>query len=387
MPRAISEHLDEARKRELLSSLAEEARRYRFEVAPNPCVGAAIYSGDREVARGFHEYWGGPHAEIAVMERADRAGVPRGSWDTLLVTLEPCTSTGKTPPCLDSVLAAGFRRVVVGAVDPDLRHHGKGLELLRRAGVEVELLHGVTPLDRVAPHFLSWTSHERLRRPRPWTIAKWAQTRSGMLIPPADYPGGRWISSARSREEVALLRSCVDAIVTGVGTVLADDPRLSVRIQGFSGNPPMRVVLDSYLRTPVDARLLKDLGGRSPDEAAGPVHLLCQAGANGMRHRALAARGAQISGLHSNHHDHVELRDVQSWLWSHGVRRAMIEAGPTLLARYFELGFIDQIRVYTGEVRGGRGESLANWLGAARLGQRLDRECGPDSVLEAFTGE
>ena len=117
------------------------------------------------------------------------------------------------------------------------------------------------------------------------------------------------------------------------------------------------------------------------------MHILCQAGSSGVRHRALTAAGAIISGLHNNADDHVALRDVQAWLWNQGVHRAMVEAGPTLLARYFEQGFIDQIRVYTGDVRGGRGESLANWLGATRLGQRLDRECGTDSVLEAFTGE
>ena len=367
--------------RGLLSELAEVARRTRFEVAPNPCVGAAVLSGSQVVARGFHEGWGGPHAETNALSAAEASGVPPSGWDTLVVTLEPCSTQGKTPPCTDAIQASGIRRVVVGALDPDPRHRGAGLRHLQDAGIEVEYVPNAAPLEQVAPHFLRWVDLDRVRRPRPWTIAKWAQTRSGHLTPPADVGEGRWISGPESLREVHVLRGRVDAIVTGVTTVLKDDPRFTVRPPGDPTHPPMRVVLDSYLRTPTDGRLFEPPG---PGEGAGEIHILCQAGANAARHVALEAAGAHVTGLHSSEEDHVALRDVQEWLWQKGVRRALLEAGPQLLSRYLEAGFVDQCRVYTGNVLGGQGESLAPWLSRLQLKERLDREVAGDSVFEVF---
>jgi diaminohydroxyphosphoribosylaminopyrimidine deaminase/5-amino-6-(5-phosphoribosylamino)uracil reductase len=377
--------LDETFLRGLLAELGREAREWRFEVAPNPCVGAAVLAGDRVVGRGHHRAWGGPHAEIEALAAAHASDVPPAEWETLLITLEPCSSRGKTPACSDAILAAardsGLRRVIVGCLDPDPRHRGAGLTRLRDAGLEVLLVERGAQLESVSPHFLAWTRLERQRRPRPWIIAKWAQTRSGHLSPPADVGGGRWISGEASLAEVHVLRGRVDAILTGVSTVLADDPRFSVRSPGDPSRPPMRVVLDSYLRTPSDGRLLAP---PQPAEAVGPVHVLCQAGAHAARHRALEAAGAQIAGLHASEDDHVRLRDVVEWLWSAGARRVLLEAGPALLSRTLESGFVDQVRIYTGNVSGGRGETLAPWLSHAKLAERMEREIGEDSVLEAF---
>ena len=192
--------LDESRLRSLLDELAREANTHRFRVAPNPCVGAALLAGRKVVAKGFHERWGGPHAEIQAMAAARAAGE---KFDTLVCTLEPCSTHGKTPPCTGALLEAGVRRVVVGALDPNPGHRGKGLELLSQMGVEVELISGGSPLEVVAPHFLRWAAVERQRRPRPWVLAKWAQTRTGQLSPPKDVGDGRWISGSESRAEVA----------------------------------------------------------------------------------------------------------------------------------------------------------------------------------------
>lgn len=381
MTQASAHSLDETHLRELLTELGESARRCRFEVAPNPCVGAAVLAHGQVVARGYHEHWGGPHAETNAFAAAARTDVPASAWDTLVVTLEPCSSRGKTPPCVDAIVSSGIKRVVVGALDPDPRHRGAGLRLLQEAGVEVEFVANAAPLERVAPHFLRWVSFDRVRRPRPWTIAKWAQTRSGQLSPPPNVGEGRWISGPDALREVHVLRGRVDAIVTGVTTVLADDPRFSVRPPGDPSKPPLRVILDSYLRTPADGRLFAPTG---PGEGAGPIHVLTQAGANAARHVALTEAGAEVTGLHASEEDHVALRDVQEWLWSRGVRRVLVEAGPQLLSRYLWAGFVDQLRVYTGDVLGGRGESMATWLATAKLEERLDREVGGDSVFEAF---
>lgn len=382
MSRGLAESLDEAQISELLSELGRQAAEHRFQVAPNPCVGAAVLAGGREVARGFHTAWGGPHAEVAALEAAQRSSIPRDQWDWIVVTLEPCSSHGKTPPCVDAIQRMGLRGVVIGALDPDIRHHGAGVEALRAAGLEVVVLEGDWQLANTSPHFLSWTGHERLRRPRPWTIAKWAQTRTGQLSPPEHIGEGRWISGSESRAEVQRLRGRVGAIVTGIGTVLSDNPRLSVRPPGDPQNPPLRLVLDSYLRTPPESRLFAE---PAPGEAAGQVHIMTLAGVDPVRARALREAGAQIEGLHSAQDtDRISLRDVQAWLWDRGVERVMLECGPTLLMKYLERDFVDQLRIYTGPVNGGEGVSMGPWLAGSKLQDRLDRECGDDQVLEAF---
>ncbi len=381
MTRALHALPDETTLRALLTELGQQAREYRFEVAPNPCVGAAVLAGATEVARGFHEAWGGSHAEVHALAAAARTDVPREEWDTLLITLEPCSSHGKTPPCTDLILASGIRRVIVGELDPDPRHRGAGLELLREKGVEVQLLNVATPLSEVAPHFLSWVDPDRRRRPRPWVIAKWAQTRTGQLVPPADHGDGRWISEPESLREVHRLRGRVDAIVTGIGTVLADDPRFTVRPPGDASRPPLRVVLDSVLRTPPDARLFAPPG---PGEGGGDVVILHQAGQGAARAPALEAAGARLVSVRCNEKDHVELRSALALLWDEGARRILVEAGPALLGRFLETRFVDQLRVYTGNVSGGRGDSMAEWLGRLDLRGRLYREVAADGVLEAF---
>lgn len=362
-----------------MAELGQAARAHRFDVAPNPCVGAAVLSRSRVVGRGFHRAFGEEHAELLALAAAEASGVPAEEWDTLVVTLEPCCSRGKTPPCTDAVLRSGIGRVVVGELDPDPRHRGQGLERLREAGVAVERVEGAAPLSAVAPHFLRWTSFERLRRPRPWTVAKWAQTLSGQLTPPEDVGDGRWISGPESRAEVQVLRAHVDAVVTGVGTVLGDDPRLAPRGVRAVGRPALRVVLDSYLRTPPAARLLA-----SEADGAGEVVVLSLAGFDAGRARALRDAGARVVGLRGTDRHRIDLRVVQGWLWEQGVRRALVEAGPRLLSSYLESGFVDQLRVVTGSVRGGRGESLGSWLARAKLLERRERECGSDAVLEGF---
>ena len=381
MIRSIAESLDEVRLTRLLEELGAAARAFRFEVAPNPCVGCALLAGGEVVARGYHEVYGERHAEIQALDTALQSTSTHGAPDTLVVTLEPCSSHGKTPPCVDRIIASGIRHVVVGALDPDRRHRGEGLRILREAGLDVVLLDGASPLAKIAPHFLAWTDPDRMRRARPWTIAKWAQTRTGQLAPPLEVGGGRWISAPEALREVQTLRGRVDAIVTGVGTVLSDNPRLTVREPGDWNRPPLRIVLDSRLRTPPDANLFRAPGEH---EGAGAVHILCVGGADATRHGALVAAGASVHELHVATDDGVSLRDAQAWMWERGLRRVMVEAGPRLLSHYLESGFVDQVRIYTGAVNGGRGPSMADWLTRLKLSERIDRERGTDAVIDAF---
>ncbi|MEZ6013565.1 MAG: bifunctional diaminohydroxyphosphoribosylaminopyrimidine deaminase/5-amino-6-(5-phosphoribosylamino)uracil reductase RibD [Planctomycetota bacterium] len=381
----LTRQLDPRLLEDLLAQLGREARAFRFEVAPNPCVGAAVLAQGQVVARGFHRHWGGPHAEIEALAAARASGVPASDWDTLVVTLEPCCTTGKTPPCTEAILASGIRTVVAGALDPDARHRGKGLELLQEHGVDVYLSEGSARLEVVAPHFLRWTSRDRLRRPRPWTVAKWAQTLSGHLSPPENVGDGRWISGPMALADVQVLRSRVDAVVTGVGTILADNPRLTLRPPApLVRGAPARVVLDSWLRTPPEARLFQAPGEH---EGAGAVHVLCLPGSDRVRRRALEAVGATVHELRGQDRHLLDLREVFTLLWELGFQRVLLETGPTFLHNALDHGFVDQVRVVTGSVRGGRGETMAPWLVSAKLLERLDREVGDDAVLEAFLQE
>ena len=155
---------------------------------------------------------------------------------------------------------------------------------------------------------------------------------------------------------------------------------------------PARVVLDSWLRTPPEARLFEALPGGESDgdepgamvELAGPVHVMALPGADPIRRRALEAAGAQVHSNRGMDRHTLDLRDLWTWLWDQGFRRVLLETGPTLLQNALERGFVDQVRIYTGDVRGGEGESLASWLTTARLGERVEREVGSDAVLEAF---
>ncbi len=365
----------------LLDELGRSAPAFRFEVAPNPCVGASVLSDGVEIGRGYHRVWGGPHAELEALEAARASGVPRERWDTLVVTLEPCSSEGKTPPCTEAILAAPIRRVVVGALDPDPRHRGRGLELLRARGLEVFFLRGAAPLERVAPHFLDWTRPDRLRRSAPWLIAKWAQTRTGQLSPPRGVGDGRWISGAAAREDVQGLRAHVDAILTGVGTVLADDPRLSVRGAVEPEHAPLRVVLDSTLRTPPGARLFQPCAA---GEWAGPVRVFTRGSFDPVRFRALVEAGATIHALHSGDDGRISLRETLALLWSEGVRRVLLEAGPILTGGAIESEFVDQLRVYTASMNGGEGPSLGRYLVPEKLLQVARSEVGEDARLDAF---
>jgi diaminohydroxyphosphoribosylaminopyrimidine deaminase/5-amino-6-(5-phosphoribosylamino)uracil reductase len=372
---------EEAHFRALLAALARASSAHRFEVAPNPCVGAAVLSDGVEIGRGFHRVYGGPHAEVLAIEAARESGVPRERWDTLLVTLEPCSSHGKTPPCTELLARDPFRRVVIGALDPDPRHRGRALALLRAQGSEVIHLRGAAPLERSAAHFLAWTDPDRLRRSVPWLIAKWAQTRTGQLSPPRSAPDARWVSGPAARAEVHALRARVDAILTGVGTVLADDPRLSVRTGAELARPPARVVLDSTLATPTAARLFAP---SAEGESAGPVRIITRAGFDPGRYRALVQAGASIHALHPGDDGHVSLREALAILWTEGHRRILLEAGPRLLTAAFEADFVDQVRVYTASLNGGEGPSLARLLAPERLLEVERSESGDDARLDAF---
>ena len=213
------------------------ARRGLGRTSPNPCVGAVLVRGGKVIGEGWHRRAGLPHAEVEALRDAARRG-ERGRGATLYVTLEPCCTHGRTPPCTQAILEAGLRRVVVGAVDPNPHHAGRGLTLLREAGLDV--VEGVCQAEAEAlnPGFNHWIVHRR-----PLVTLKAAMTLDGKIA--TTRGDSRWITGEASRRVVMRLRQEHDAILVGIGTVLADDPALTAR--GPAGQPlsqqPLPVVL------------------------------------------------------------------------------------------------------------------------------------------------
>jgi len=291
-------------------------------VEPNPAVGAVIVKGERIIGSGWHKKFGGPHAEINALEDCKRQGNnPKGA--TMYVTLEPCCHFGKRGPCTDALIAAKLKRVVVATIDPYRQVNGKGVRLLRKAGIKVDV-------------GLCWNEARLLNAPfikfaktgKPWITLKWAQSADGYL---ARTDKERWITGPKSRKDVHKLRRQVGAILVGINTVLKDDPFLTPR--PAKGKKPLRIVLDNHLRIPLGCRLLRTAGKF-------PVLIITR---NKMLQTKKAgqiiSRGAQLIGC-SN------MKILLSELGKRGIERLLVEGGPTVISSFLKAGLADEIVVY-----------------------------------------
>lgn len=225
-----------------------EARKGLGATSPNPAVGAVIVKGGRLLARGYHRRAGRPHAEIEALRRVPTRHQTEGA--TMYVTLEPCSTRGRTPPCTEAIIRSGIRRVVIGAIDPNPNHQGRGLQQLQEHGISVAA--GVLERASVALNagFNRWILSKR-----PWVIAKIAQSLDGRITRPADE--SRWLTGESARRRVHQLRSTVDAILVGAETIRRDDPLLTVRnIRG--ARQPWRVVMTRSANLPSGARVFTD---------------------------------------------------------------------------------------------------------------------------------
>lgn len=315
--------LDERMMRRAL----ELARKGEGRVEPNPMVGCVIVRNGRVIGEGYHRRFGGPHAEIEALRSCTRN--PRGA--TVYVTLEPCCHHGKTPPCTDALIEAGVARVVTPLRDPNPAMNGKGLRRLRAAGIEVTIgVLGKGAAEVLAP-FLTL-----LRKGRPYVIAKWAQSLDGQLVTP---PGqSKWISSAASRRSVHRLRARVDAVLVGVGTVLADDPLLTAR-----GVPlrrrAIRVVMDGKLRLPVSAKAL------ASSKTTPTLILTTFQALQSRKARILTRKGVELASCKARG-GRLVLRDCLSRLAERGVTNLLVEGGPTVLKAMLDTRLVDEAWVF-----------------------------------------
>ena len=344
------------------------------EVEPNPPVGAVALREGKIAGRGWHRAYGDPHAEIEALAAAG------GKADTIVASLEPCSTAGKTPPCTEALVRAGVRRVVFGATDPSPANGGRALAALEKAGIAVEA--GVLADEAGA---LLARFREALARDRPWTIAKWALTLDGKIATRSG--DSRWVTSEAAREAVWELRGRCEAVAVGSGTVLADDPLLTPRDRCRLASPPLRVIFDSQARTPPTARGLAD--------RTAPTLLATTARAPAERVAALEAAGAEVARFPPDAAGRVPIPEVLRLLHLRGVRRLLLESGGALAAAFLEARALDQVVAFVApKIVGGSGapgpvggEGVARMADAISLDRLRVAPVGPDLRLTGFVVE
>lgn len=349
------------------------ARRGAGKTSPNPAVGCVIVKDGVVVGEGWHRKAGTPHAEVHALRHAGE--LSRGA--DVYVTLEPCSHFGKTPPCADALVDAGVGRVFIGMVDPNPKVSGRGIERLRFAGIEV-----VTGIREVECRRLNEPFLKHVTTGLPFVILKSAMTMDGKTATATG--DSRWISNEKSRRYVHRLRSMVDAIMVGVGTVLADDPQLTARIPG--GQDPQRVVVDSSLRISPDARMFC--------QESSVATIIATVSDDRHRVEQLESLGAEVLRCRGNQ-GRVDLRDLLARLGARGVQSILLEGGSELAGEALRAGLIDKcVLFYAPKFLGGAdgfglfgGPSTKRMDECLRLKDVTVRRFGDDVMIEAYPEE
>lgn len=307
----------------------ELARQAEAQTSPNPMVGAVLVRDEHVVGEGFHTFAGLRHAERIALEAA--GATARGA--TLYINLEPCCHTGRTGPCTDAIVAAGVRRVVAAMTDPNPTVHGRGLERLRGAGIEVEVGLRQSEARRLNEGFARWITTKR-----PLVTLKVALTLDGRIAAPRRAASvSLWITSEESRAEVQRMRHAADVVLTGIGTVLADDPRLTDRTGQPRRRPLLRVVLDSRLRLPLNSKLVKS--------AAGDALVFTAAPADSPRARALRKAGVEVVRVR-HRKNRPELKSVVEELGRREILNLLLEGGARLNGAAVAAGIVDKVVLF-----------------------------------------
>jgi len=327
----------------MFSAFDEQMMRRAIELAmlgrhttqPNPCVGCVITQGERIVGEGWHRKWGEPHAEILALQAAGEAA--RGA--TVYVTLEPHSYQGRTPPCSAALIRAGVGRVVSGVLDANPKVSGDGVRQLQAAGIVAEV-----GLLADAVRELNLGFEKRMRTGLPRLIVKSAISLDGRIA--LANGESKWITGAAARADVQRVRSQVSAVLTGIDTVLADDPQLNVRDPAIDmyGRQPLRVVVDTKLRMPPTARMLA-LAGETLIFTAAPM-----AGEQRSAAEQLREAGAELVTMELAEDGRIDLHALLQELGRRMCNDVLVEAGPTLVGRVLQLGLADELIVYIAPV-------------------------------------
>lgn len=310
-----------------MAEALELAARGLGQTSPNPAVGAVVVREGEVVGRGYHVYADRKHAEIVALEQAGE----RARGATLYVTLEPCSHQGRTGPCMDAVIEAGITKVIAAMQDPNPAVAGKGFARLRSAGIEVQ----IDEASAKAARKLNEAYIQFMRTGSPLVMLKAAVTLDGKIAAPEDNRG--WITSDLARLHVQTLRHASDAILTGIGTVLADDCLLTDRSMKPRSRPLLRIVVDSQLRLPPDSKMVRS--------ANGDVAVVTTTAASPERRRILEERGIRVLTFDGDH-GRTDLHRVVDWLASEKYLSLMIEAGSKVNWAALESGVVDKIFFY-----------------------------------------
>ncbi|MFH2133844.1 MAG: bifunctional diaminohydroxyphosphoribosylaminopyrimidine deaminase/5-amino-6-(5-phosphoribosylamino)uracil reductase RibD [Pseudomonadota bacterium] len=316
--------------------------------SPNPRVGCVLVKSDEVIGEGWHVRAGEPHAEVHALRAAGNSA--RGA--TAYVTLEPCSHHGRTPPCAEALVDAGVARVVCAMQDPNPQVAGQGIARLRAAGIAVE-----SGLMEAAAQELNVGFVSRMSRGSPWVRSKIAASLDGRTA--LANGTSQWITGAAARQDVQQWRARSCAVLTGIGTVLADDPQLNVRIA--TERQPLRVVLDSTLRMSPSARMLQ----------SGKV-LICTASQDADKRDALEQQGAEVSLL-ADASGRVDLSAVMRELAQRGINEVMVEAGRVLNGALLQAGLVDELVLYLApQMLGDAARGMADLGELLRLEQRVE---------------
>ena len=355
------------------------ARRGYGTTSPNPLVGAVLVAGGKIIGRGWHRRAGLPHAEIEALRDAQKRGhSPRGA--TLYVTLEPCCTHGRTPPCTDAIIAAEIKKVVIGATDPNPKHAGKGFKMLRRAGIEV--VHGIlagecTKLNEAFNHWIVQRT--------PFVTVKAAMTLDGKIATASGE--SKWITGEKSRVQGMKLRRGSDAMLVGINTILADDPSLTVRRQKAERRrqmrkPIRRIVLDSMARTPLSAKVVSD-------EFVAWTTIVVSKAAPKNRVAVLAEKANVI--IAPTKKLQIDLRWLLEKIGTQNVTTLLVEGGGEVSASFLLGGLAQRVAFfYAPKILGGResrkavaGEGARSLSETIQLREVAWRKLGEDLLLTA----
>ncbi|NIO03869.1 MAG: bifunctional diaminohydroxyphosphoribosylaminopyrimidine deaminase/5-amino-6-(5-phosphoribosylamino)uracil reductase RibD [Proteobacteria bacterium] len=345
------------------------ARKGLGRVSPNPMVGALVVRGETIVGRGYHRDFGGPHAEVNALNDAKK----QTTGATLYVTLEPCSHYGKTPPCVDLIIEREIGCVVVGTMDPNPAVGGTGIRNLKDRGVDVAVGILENECRRLNEAFFKF--HER---GIPLVTLKMAQSLDGRIATASG--DSQWISSPDSLKLAHRLRATHDSVMVGIGTVISDDPSLTVRL--VKGKNPLRVVVDSRLRIPLSSKLLSD-GNAShtivlTTDRANPGHM-----------QQIENLGARVLSIKRDPHGEVDMEGALRRLASEGIMSVLVEGGAGLATSFLKAGLIDKLILVIGPKIIGKGVETVGDLGISDLNQALGwsvektRKVGEDLVIVA----
>jgi len=342
------------------------AEKGKYTTHPNPRVGCVLVKEGEIIGEGYHQRAGGPHAEINALlqlhwEQGSQQKPAQGA--TAYVTLEPCSHTGKTPPCANALIDAGVSRVVVAMQDPNPQVAGQGIQRLREAGVEIEVGLLEDQSRALNPGFI-----KRMQQGLPWVRVKLAMSLDGRTAMASGE--SKWITGSDARADVQRLRASADAILTGIGTVLADDPSLNVRLSaaglGIQGDvrQPRRVVLDSQLQIPLDAKMFK---------VDGETYVCTRSKSDEKVIKALKTLGAHVLAFDADESGRLPLHQVLLQLAKEDINEVHVEAGATLCGAFIQQQLVDELVLYVApSLMGSNARGLLNLPGLEQMQDKIN---------------